>query len=76
MRWRNKILKGIVQENMSDGNEGFSSEEDEGIQTRALNSRNDKPEKADKIESHRSVTEGSQGRTRHKRGTPFGMSLF
>mmetsp|Transcript_17765 Transcript_17765/g.17468 ORF Transcript_17765/g.17468 Transcript_17765/m.17468 type:complete len:80 (-) Transcript_17765:316-555(-) len=34
-----KILKGVIQENMSDGNEGLSSEEEEVVLTESVYSR-------------------------------------
>jgi len=71
MKWKNKILKGIVQENMSDGNEGFSSDDENQVYTRTVNSRNTNKTPGD-VDSHPSMSENSKGRIRHKRGKPFG----
>lgn len=66
-----KILKGIIQENMSDGNEGFSSDDDDGIPTRTVNSRNSNKvlETEDGLKSD---TRRSDPKKKHKRGNAFG----
>lgn len=57
---------------MSDGNEGFSSDDEQQVYTQAVNSRNTN-KTPDGDNSYHSLADNGQGKGKHKRGRPFCM---
>ncbi|CAI2383865.1 unnamed protein product [Moneuplotes crassus] len=66
-----KILKGVIQENMSDGNEGLSSEEEEVVLTESVYSRGTNNDIAN-IDSGRPSLNEEKASKKHKRVNAFG----